>query len=131
MLVERFQLEEMINRPLEVLSGGYKQRFLLARMLMHDPKILILDEPTVGLDPSVRKEMIHIIHSLKEEGKTIILATHYLDEAEALSNQVVLINDGLVIQVGSPNKLKEKWSKGKLEDVFLQLIKNPRIFQER
>ena len=121
-LIEQFQLEKVVHLPLEALSGGYKQRFLLARTLMHDPQIIILDEPTVGLDPSVRHEILEIILSLKKEGKTIILATHYLSEAELLSDRVMVIADGMIRHIDSPDQLKLKWQKPNLEDVFLHLI---------
>lgn len=122
-LIEQFQLRKVLNLSLESLSGGYKQRFLLARTLMHDPQIIILDEPTVGLDPAVRHELLEIIRSLKKENKTVIFATHYLDEAEMLSDRVIVIADGAVKQIDSPDELKKKWKKSNLEDVFIHIVK--------
>src|SRR5207244_4160024 len=79
-LVQRFALEKYLNSTVAVLSGGYKQRFLIARALMHSPKLVILDEPTVGLDPHIRRQLWDIILDLKKDGVTVILTTHYLDE---------------------------------------------------
>ncbi|MGL5262993.1 MAG: ABC transporter ATP-binding protein [Candidatus Rhabdochlamydia sp.] len=122
-LIKQFGLEKVIHLPLNLLSIGYKQRFLLARTLMHDPSIIILDEPTVGLDPSIRKQIQKIILSLKEEGKTIILATHYLEEAEILSDRILIIDNGMIKQIDSLEQLKNEWQRENLEEVFLHLIK--------
>src|SRR5690606_4726576 len=81
-LVYQFELKPYLHQKASVLSGGYKQRFMIARALMHNPKLVILDEPTVGLDPHIRRQLWSKIKELKQEGVTIILTTHYLDEAE-------------------------------------------------
>ena len=103
------------------LSGGYKQRFLIARTLAHHPRFVILDEPTVGLDPQVRKSLWKIIANLKAEGVTILLTTHYLDEAEVLSDRVCFIHDGEIKVIDTPNNLNKHYQKGNLEEVFLHL----------
>ena len=106
------------------LSGGYKQRFLIARSLIHNPTLLILDEPTVALDPHIRQQLWTVIKNLKEHGVTILLTTHYLDEAEELADRVVILHEGTIRLIDTPDNLKATFHKGRLEDVFLQLMKD-------
>lgn len=115
-------LQEYITRKVDELSGGYLQRCSFARSLMHFPKILLLDEPTVGLDPHIRRNLWQLIRMLKEEGVTIILVTHYMDEAEYLSDRVCIINQGEVVAIDKPEHLKHDFEKNNLEDVFLKLM---------
>lgn len=122
-LLNKFDLEKYANFNLDTLSGGYKQRFMIARTMMHDPKLIIMDEPTVGLDPSLRRLLWKYILDLKDEGKTILLTTHYLDEADILSDRICVIDEGLMKALETPAKLKETWKSKNLEDVFLNLIK--------
>ncbi len=105
-----------------ILSGGYKQRLIIARSLIHQPKLLILDEPTVGLDPHIRRHLWEIIRELKKQGVTVIITTHYLDEAEVLSDRVCILDKGLIRTIDNPAKLKSSFNKGTLEDVFLALM---------
>jgi len=104
------------------LSGGYKQRYLIARSLMHDPKFVILDEPTVGLDPHIRKNLWKVIEALRDEGVTILLTTHYLEEAEKISDRVCFIDKGHLQVLDTPEKLRQHYKKENLEDVFLHLM---------
>ena len=122
-LLDQFDLKRYRKFNLNSLSGGYKQRFMIARSVMHDPKIIIMDEPTVGLDPKLRRHLWKFILDLKGEGKTIILTTHYLDEADILSDRICVINEGVVKSIDTPSNLKKKWKQDNLEDVFLELIK--------
>ena len=121
-LIEQFGLKDYAKSKAAVLSGGFRQRFLIARSLMHSPKFLILDEPTVGLDPQVRRQLWKYIRALRDDGITVLLTTHYLDEAEALSDRVCLIDSGKVKIVDTPDNLKAGCRKNNLEDVFLHLI---------
>lgn len=121
-LVEQFELQEYLHRKANVLSGGYKQRFMIARSLMHNPKIVLLDEPTVGLDPHIRRQIWAKIKELKQEGVTVILTTHYLDEAEVLSDRVCILDGGLIKLIDTPEKLLADFKKNNLEDVFLALM---------
>ncbi len=89
------------------LSGGMKRRLLIARAIMHKPKILILDEPTVGLDPQIRRDIWDIIKELKRKGVTIILTTHYIEEADILCDRVGIMSRGKLVAVGKPSELKE------------------------
>jgi ABC-2 type transport system ATP-binding protein len=107
-LLKRFGLEEKRNAFYNQLSGGQKQRLALAMALVNDPKVLFLDEPTSGLDPQVRREIYDIIEELKREKKTIVLTTHYIEEAERLCDRVAIVDHGKVIALGTPRELKQK-----------------------
>ena len=124
MLIEKFSLQQYVHSKADVLSGGYKQRFLIARALMHSPKLVILDEPTVGLDPHIRRNLWELIKDLKKDGVTVILTTHYLDEAEILADRVCILDKGLVRLIDTPANLKSAHQKGNLEDVFLKLMED-------
>lgn len=123
-LMERLELTRYKNFEIEALSGGTKQRVLIARALMHNPEIVILDEPTVGLDPDIRRKLWTIISDLKSLGITVILTTHYLDEAEVLSDRVCMLHKGKVLLIESVRDLKEKHKMAKLEDIFLDITKD-------
>ncbi|OQA34519.1 MAG: Doxorubicin resistance ATP-binding protein DrrA [Candidatus Dependentiae bacterium ADurb.Bin331] len=125
-LLEEFELTPYAHSLPDILSGGYKQRLLIARALVHQPKILILDEPTVALDPQVRRNLWHLIASLKNRGMTIILTTHYLDEAEVLSDRVCVLDKGKIVLVDTPHNLKQLYQKANLEEVFIHLIDQQR-----
>src|SRR5713226_7235168 len=105
-LLKRFGLEEKRNAFYGQLSGGQKQRLALAMALVNDPRVLFFDEPTAGLDPQVRREIYDIIEELRREKKTILLTTHYIEEAERLCDRVAIIDHGKVIALGSPRELK-------------------------
>src|SRR6516225_12101855 len=107
-LLRRFGLEEKRNAFYGDLSGGQKQRLALAMALVNDPKVLFLDEPTAGLDPQVRREIYDIIAELRGEKKTIVLTTHYIEEAERLCDRVAIIDHGKVIASGTPRELKQR-----------------------
>ena len=103
------------------LSGGMKRRLQIARALAHDPDILILDEPTAGVDVALRHDLWNFLQELHKEGKTILLTTHYIDEAELLCERVGIINSGKLVAEDTVSNLKELTNKSKLEDVFLEL----------
>jgi len=107
-LLERFGLEEKRNAFYNQLSGGQKQRLALAMALVNDPRVLFFDEPTAGLDPQVRREIYDIIEELKREKKTIVLTTHYIEEAEKLCDRVAIVDHGKVIATGTPRELKQR-----------------------
>lgn len=121
-LSQQLGLGEFLKARSPVLSGGYKQRFMIARSLMHNPKLVILDEPTVALDPHVRHQLWELIRGMKDLGITILLTTHYIDEAEFLSDRVCVLDKGSVQLIDTPNNLMSTFSKSRLEDVFLQLM---------
>jgi len=107
-LLKRFGLEEKRNTFYNQLSGGQKQRLALAMALINDPKVLFFDEPTAGLDPQVRREIYDIIEELRREKKTIVMTTHYIEEAERLCDRVAIVDHGTVIALGTPRELKER-----------------------
>jgi len=107
-LLKRFGLEEKRRALYNQLSGGQKQRLALAMALVNDPRVLFFDEPTAGLDPQVRREIYDIIEELKREKKTIVLTTHYIEEAERLCDRVAIVDHGKVIAMGTPRELKQK-----------------------
>jgi ABC-type multidrug transport system ATPase subunit len=122
-LIALFGLDPYRTFNINALSGGYKQRVLIARAMVHNPKILLLDEPTVALDPDIRRNLWDIILRLKKEfGMTIILTTHYLEEAELLSDRVCILSKGRILLTESVADLRNKHEKQKLEDIFLKLL---------
>jgi len=107
-LLDRFGLEEKRNAFYGQLSGGQKQRLALAMALVNDPRLIFFDEPTAGLDPQVRREIYDIIEELRSEKKTIVMTTHYIEEAERLCDRVAVIDHGKVIALGTPRELKAR-----------------------
>ncbi len=107
-LLRRFGLEEKRDTFYSKLSGGQKQRLALAMALVNDPRVLFFDEPTAGLDPQVRREIYDIIEELRHEKKTIVMTTHYIEEAERLCDRVAIVDHGKVIALGTPRQLKER-----------------------
>src|SRR6195256_6272348 len=108
MLLKRLQLWDKKDAGYATLSGGQKQRVALALALINDPQMLFLDEPTTGLDPQVRLEIRDLIEELRAEKRTIVMTTHYIEEAELLCDRVAIIDDGVIIALGSPKELQEK-----------------------
>lgn len=104
-LIEQCRLGEFLKQPASKLSGGQRQRVLLAVALINDPAIVFLDEPTTGLDPQARQNFWELIREIKAQGKTIVLTTHYMDEAQQLCDQLVIVDRGKVIAEGPPSKL--------------------------
>jgi ABC-type multidrug transport system ATPase subunit len=122
-LNERLGIDRFLAAYAHELSGGWKQRYMIARTLMHSPKIVILDEPTVGLDPDIRQQLWYYIRHLRDQGICVLITTHYLDEAEKLSDRVVVLHQGVIKLIDTPQNLMQSFQKGKLEDVFLELTK--------
>jgi ABC-2 type transport system ATP-binding protein len=105
-------------------SNGMKQRLLIARGLLHQPKVLFLDEPTRGLDPNVARDIRAIVAKLAEKGITVFLTTHYMEEADQLSDRVAILNQGFIVALDTPTRLKAEYGDGEktsLEDVFVNL----------
>jgi len=126
-------LGEKMTQQAMALSGGMKRRLMIARALIHEPKFLILDEPTAGVDVELRRSMWDYLRGITQKGVTILLTTHYLEEAEQLAKHVAIINKGEIAAVGTMNEIlalhneqdaqKRGYRGGKLEEVFLQLTK--------
>jgi ABC-2 type transport system ATP-binding protein len=107
-LLERLQLSEKRNAYYSTLSGGQKQRLAIALAMINDPDLVFLDEPTTGLDPQVRLEIHTLIEDLKSSKRTILLTTHYIEEAERLCDRVAIIDEGRIVAMGSPRDIKAK-----------------------
>lgn len=119
-LLSLFKLEEVKNQKSKTLSGGYKRRLSIAMALVNNPKILFLDEPTLGLDVIARRELWNIILNLK--GKTtVILTTHYMEEAEKLSDRIGIMSKGELLDVGTSEYLIKKSKKNNFEDAFVEI----------
>jgi ABC-2 type transport system ATP-binding protein len=121
-LLEAFSLTAKRNDRTRTLSGGMKRRLILARALMHRPKLLILDEPTAGVDVELRLELWHYVQRINAEGTTILLTTHYLEEAEQLCDRIAFINDGQIVAQGTSGELAARYGVRSLEDAYLELV---------
>ena len=121
-LVRDFKLEEVLKQKAKTLSGGYQRRLSIAISLINNPNVLFLDEPTLGLDVIARQELWDIIRKLKKE-KTIILTTHYMEEAESLSDRIGIIDKGKLIEVGTPKDLLKKTKTKNIEDAFIKIVR--------
>jgi lipooligosaccharide transport system ATP-binding protein len=107
--LEFFQLGAKKDTAIDQLSGGMKKRLLLARSMLNEPRLLILDEPTVGLDPQARHLIWDLVGKMKQQGITIILTTHYMEEAAALCDRIVIMNNGVILTEGSPSELVARY----------------------
>lgn len=121
-VVEAFDLREFLNGRCESLSTGQKQRVSIARAVIHDPRVLILDEPTTGLDLLAASDMIRFVESRREEGRCVLFSTHILSEAERLCDRIAIVHGGRVLAVGTQEELREDTGEKWLEDVFRALV---------
>ena len=121
-LLETFSLTEKRDERTRTLSGGMKRRLILARAIMHRPRLLILDEPTAGVDVELRLELWHYVQKINQEGTTILLTTHYLEEAEQLCGQIAFINHGEIVAQGTSDELASEFGVSSLEDAYLELV---------
>lgn len=126
------QLVEKAKSPYKSLSGGQKQRFAIATTLIHNPRLIFLDEPSTGLDPQARRNLWELIQQIRENGTTVVLTTHYMEEAEYLCDRVAIMDQGEIIAMDTPEKLiddlihkgferKKELKTANLEDVFINL----------
>jgi ABC-2 type transport system ATP-binding protein len=113
-LIEAVQLQDKRNVWFMNLSGGLKQRVGVAISMVNDPELIFLDEPTTGLDPKARREVWEVIRKLKSQNKTVILTTHYMEEAEVLSDRVAIMNDGVFIAMGTPRQIIDNYGSGSI-----------------
>jgi ABC-2 type transport system ATP-binding protein len=131
-ILELVGLKEKAKAIYKTLSGGQKQRFAVATTIINKPKIVFLDEPTTGLDPQARRNLWELIQNIRDTGSTVMLTTHYMDEAEKLCDRVGIIDSGKIIELDTPNNLidnllakgftrEEKLKHASLEDVFIHL----------
>jgi ABC-2 type transport system ATP-binding protein len=130
--LEDVKLAEKTNSYAEQLSGGQKQRLSIATALVHSPKVFFLDEPTTGLDPQARRNLWDLVRMVRDRGVTVIMTTHYLDEAELLCDRVAIMDKGKIIALDSPHNLirklldrgfkkEQRIEQANLEDVFIDL----------
>ncbi len=131
-LLDTVNLRDKAKSKFKELSGGQKQRFSVATTLINQPKIIFLDEPTTGLDPQARRSLWELVKNIRERGTTVIITTHYMDEAEYLCNRVAIIDAGNIVALDSPDKLidsliatgferPKEMKLANLEDVFIKL----------
>ncbi|HWV69749.1 ABC transporter ATP-binding protein [Chitinophaga sp.] len=131
-LLAMFNLEDKAKAKFKELSGGQKQRFSIATTLINKPQIIFLDEPTTGLDPQARRNLWDLIQEVRRQGTTVVITTHYMDEAEFLCDRCAIVDSGLIIAIDSPDALidklvssgferKKEVKKANLEDVFIHL----------
>jgi ABC-2 type transport system ATP-binding protein len=131
-LLELVNLKDKAKSQLKQLSGGQKQRFSVATTLINEPKIIFLDEPTTGLDPQARRSLWELVKMIREKGTTVIITTHYMDEAEQLCDRVAIIDAGKIVSLNTPDKMIDELIAGgfdrpkemklaNLEDVFIHL----------
>lgn len=131
-LLDTVNLRDKAKAQYKALSGGQKQRFSIATTLINQPKIIFLDEPTTGLDPQARRNLWELVQQIRAKGTTVIITTHYMDEAEILCDRVAIMDHGKIISLGTPDKLiddlvatgferPKEVKRANLEDVFIQL----------
>jgi ABC-2 type transport system ATP-binding protein len=130
-LLETFSLTGKRNERTRTLSGGMKRRLILARALMHRPRLLILDEPTAGVDIELRLELWHYVRRINQEGTTILLTTHYLEEAEQLCDRIAFINEGQIVAQGTSAELARTYGVANLEDAYLALVGRKELSRSR
>jgi ABC-2 type transport system ATP-binding protein len=121
-LLETFSLTAKAKERTRTLSGGMKRRLILARALMHRPRLLILDEPTAGVDIELRLELWHYVQKINQEGTTILLTTHYLEEADQLCSKIAFIAEGQIAAEGTSEDLSRRYDVANLEDAYLALV---------
>jgi ABC-2 type transport system ATP-binding protein len=131
-LLDLVNLRDKAKAKVKELSGGQKQRFSIATTVINDPKIIFLDEPTTGLDPQARRNLWDLVRQIRSRGTTVIITTHYMDEAEYLCDRVAIVDSGRIVALNSPDKLiddlvasgfekPKEVKQANLEDVFIQL----------
>ncbi|MFT4062009.1 MAG: ABC transporter ATP-binding protein [Edaphocola sp.] len=131
-LLRSVNLEDKAKNKFKELSGGQKQRFSIATTIINKPKIIFLDEPTTGLDPQARRNLWELIRNLRTQGTTVVITTHYMDEAEELCDRIAIVDSGNIIAIDTPDNMidqlvasgferKKKVREANLEDVFLNL----------
>lgn len=125
-LISMVDLEEKADTPSESLSGGQQQRLAIAVALVNDPEVIFLDEPTTGLDPQARRSLWRVINELKQRGKTIVLTTHYLEEAEHLCDCIIVVDHGRIIASGTPAELIAKY----FESAKIEFLNEPLLHPE-
>ncbi len=130
-LLDTFSLSGKKDDRTRTLSGGMKRRLVLARALMHRPRLLILDEPTAGVDVELRLELWQYVQRINAEGTTVLLTTHYLEEAEQLCDRIAFINEGRIVALGTSATLAAEYGVATLEDAYLELVGRKELSRAR
>ncbi len=128
-VLKKVNLEEKVDALVKELSGGQKQRFTIATALVNKPEILFLDEPTTGLDPQARRDMWNLVKEINAQGTTIVLTTHYMEEAEYLCHRVAIMDQGKILKLDNPQKLIEELSKIYKLSFFVDQKLEPNFFE--
>jgi len=123
-ILEDLDLYSKANSYTRSLSGGMKRRLMIAKALVHDPSILVLDEPTAGVDVTLRRQLWRYIKKLKTKGKTVLLTTHYIEEAERLCDRICIVSGGKIVLSETKKKIMKEFKQKKLEDIFIQFTKS-------
>lgn len=121
-IIDELKMEDIADRRAEGFSRGQRQKIVLGRALIHDPKNIIMDEPTNGLDVMAVRDTRDTIRRMKEQGRCVLFSTHYMDEAERLCDQIAIIMDGKIVAFGSPEALMKQAQQSNLEDAFVALV---------
>jgi ABC-2 type transport system ATP-binding protein len=122
-LLDVFDLQAKAETKPNRLSGGMRRRLVIARALVHEPRLLILDEPTAGVDLELRYELWHYLRRLHGDGLTVLLTTHYIEEAEALCERVAFIRAGRIVDEGTPRELVERRGGDRLQDAYVEAMR--------
>ena len=123
-ILQDLDLYSKANSYTRSLSGGMKRRLMIAKALVHDPLILVLDEPTAGVDVNLRRQLWKYINKLKSKGKTILLTTHYIEEAERLCDRICFVSKGRIVLSETKKKIMKEFKQKKLEDIFIKFTKS-------
>ena len=123
-ILEDLDLYNKANSYTRSLSGGMKRRLMIAKALVHDPSILVLDEPTAGVDVMLRQQIWKYIKKLKTKGKTVLLTTHYIEEAERLCDRICIVSEGKIVLSETKRKIMKGFKQKKLEDIFIKFTKS-------
>ena len=121
-LADELEMHEFLDRRVEKLSTGMKQKTSIARTLVHDPAVLVLDEPTVGLDVMAARAILRFVRQCRDRGKTVIYSTHVMSEVDKLCDAVGIIHEGRMVAEGSPAELRQAYGEDDLEDVFVKAV---------
>lgn len=122
-ILQGLNLENKVNTPIRMLSGGMKRRVLVAQALVHKPPVVVLDEPTAGVDVELRQSLWQFIHNYRKRGNTIVLTTHYLEEAEHMCERLALLKEGQLLRLTATQELLKEHAGKNLEEIFIELIR--------
>lgn len=129
-LSQLLDMDEFLDKKVDFLSTGMKQKVSIARSIIHDPPVMIFDEPTAGLDILTARNIVEFIHRCKDEGKCVLFSTHIMREAERIADRIVMIHEGKLLAEGSWQKLKDETDLNDLDDIFVHFVEKNRNGEE-